>query len=153
MSGGDLEGAFEELGEFSVKPGTGMPIVDFTHRDEVNQCFGKMAKPPNWHVDKKYSNGRRWVRGKKRDEVLIASIGKEQDGKVWLHVSYSRPHRMPSYEDLLQIKKHWIGEMSKAIMVFPPKEFHVSIHEYCLHLWCCLDEDPLPEFSWGEGRI
>ena len=38
-------------------------------------------------------------------------------------------------------------------MVFPERKFHVNIHPFCLHLWCCLDGDGLPEFSHGLGTI
>lgn len=84
---------------------------------------------------------------------VIQSIAYEQDLKRWIHTSYSRRSRMPTYKDTQFIKKWFIGEDKKAIMVFPKKIEHVNIHEFCLHLWTCLEADPLPDFTQGSGSI
>ena len=60
---------------------------------------------------------------------------------------------MPTYDDISLVKKVFIGEDKKAIMIFPEKKYHVNIHSFCLHLWHCLDGDGLPEFSHGLGTI
>jgi hypothetical protein len=78
--------------------------------------------------------------------MVIASGTTELDGRRWAHVSFSRPRRMPSYDDLALVKERFIGVERKAISVHPPRSEHVSIHAYCLHLWCCLDGDGLPDF-------
>lgn len=83
---------------------------------------------------------------KSKGLMVMASIETEKDGKNWLHVSFSRRNKMPDYNDITFIKKHFVGEDRKAIMVFPSKDEHVNIHPYCLHLWCCMDEDVLPDF-------
>jgi hypothetical protein len=51
------------------------------------------------------------------------------------------------------VKRDFIGDDAKAIMVFPEKKHHVNIHPFCLHLWVCMDDNPLPEFSRGLGTI
>lgn len=79
--------------------------------------------------------------------TVICSVAKELDGKLWLHVSFAHPKRIPDYDEIQKIKKHFIGENKYAIMVFPEKDKHVNIHPYCLHLWHCVDGHPLPEFS------
>ena len=58
----------------------------------------------------------------------------------------------PSYDDLTRIKRDFIGEDKKAVLVLPEKENHVNIHDYCLHLFYSA-ENPLPEFSAGMGTI
>jgi hypothetical protein len=75
------------------------------------------------------------------------------NGQKWAHVSLSRQHTMPSYYDLIDVKREFIGEEHKAIMVFPKKEEHVNIHKYCLHLWVIVENDPLPDFTEGSGMI
>jgi len=90
---------------------------------------------------------------KSKGLVVIQSVTKEQDGKQWVHTSYSRKNRIPSYEDTLFIKKNFIGDDLKAIMIFPEKKEHVNIHPFCLHLWFCLDSDGLPDFTHGSGSI
>lgn len=82
---------------------------------------------------------------------IIASVSK-YDGQEWLHVSFSRAKRIPDYKDIQLIKRHFIGEDKKAVMVFPEKEFYVNVHPYCLHLFYS-PNNPLPEFSDGSGLI
>ena len=84
--------------------------------------------------------------------MIIASAGEYDDGKEWLHVSVSRKSRVPSYDDLTRIKRDFIGDDKKAVLVLPEKKNHVNIHDYCLHLFYSA-ENPLPEFSAGMGTI
>lgn len=79
--------------------------------------------------------------------TVMVDCVKKEDGKFWAHVSFSRPDRMPSYFDMADVKRLFIGENLKAIMVLPPSSHHVNIHSFCLHLWHCTSEDGLPEFS------
>lgn len=79
--------------------------------------------------------------------TVIMSRAIEDDGHIWLHVSMAHPHRMPTYEELADVKERFIGADKKAVMVFPPKSVHVNIHNFCLHLWHRMDGDSLPEFS------
>lgn len=79
--------------------------------------------------------------------LSIIITGEIHQDKKWLHVSFARKSRMPEYDDIRMIKRDFIGEDKKAIMIFPEKDKHVNIHPYCLHLFCCLDGDELPEFS------
>lgn len=72
--------------------------------------------------------------------------------RVWYHVSFSREHRLPSYADLRLVKQHWFGAQRWAIQIFPPSDEHVNIDDFCLHLWHCLDDFPMPSFSI-EGQI
>lgn len=85
--------------------------------------------------------------------VVIQSISIELDCKVWIHTSYSRRSRIPSYNDTTFIKRQFIGNDKKAIAVYPSSDEHVNIHNYCLHLWHCLDDDGLPDFTQGMGTI
>ncbi|KKM56455.1 hypothetical protein LCGC14_1551600 [marine sediment metagenome] len=75
-----------------------------------------------------------------------------RDDKYWLHVSCARLAKLPSYKDLKEVKRVFVGEDKKAIMVFPPESEHVNIHPNCLHLYAPLGDDPLPDFS-KEGSI
>lgn len=79
---------------------------------------------------------------------VIASAATMRDGREWLHVSFSRRSRLPTYADLQLVKREFIGSDRKAIMVFPEEKHHVNIHPNCLHLWYSAD-NPLPEFSVG----
>lgn len=83
---------------------------------------------------------------------VIASVRIMADGLEWLHVSFSRARKMPTYTDLQLVKRNFIGADKKAIMVFPEQENYVNLHPNCLHLWYSA-QNPIPEFSMGLGTI
>lgn len=83
---------------------------------------------------------------------VIASVAIFDDGREWLHVSFSRKNKMPTYDDLQLVKREFIGNDKKAVMIFPETKNYVNIHPNCLHLWYSAD-NPLPEFSAGTGAI
>lgn len=85
-------------------------------------------------------------------QVVIVSYKTEADGKLWLHVSTSFPHRLPTYDEMCSVKAMFMGAEQKAIQVFPPASEHCNVHPYCLHLWACLAGDPFPDFR-GDGGI
>lgn len=57
------------------------------------------------------------------------------DGDVWRHVSFSFPDHMPTYGDMLLVRKIFFPESVFVAQVFPPAELHVNNHPFCLHLW------------------
>jgi|GEM_PF-1254615 len=109
---------------------------------------------PGWEVSEMRGDGCLWI-NRPRGMRVICSIAREADGKRWLHVSLSRPSTMPRYEDLTYVKRQFLGDDFKAVMVFPEKRYHVNIHQYCLHLFHCLEPggDSLPEFSLDGASI
>lgn len=87
--------------------------------------------------------------------ILTASRwpGDTVSDRVWLHVSLSRPHSMPTYQDMCEVKELFIGPDRRAYQIFAEKAQHVNIHEYCLHLWCVVEgEDNFPAFG-KDGTI
>ena len=80
---------------------------------------------------------------------VICSACVEADGKRWVHVSCSRPNRIPSWEELRLVKDTFVGRDRKAIQVLPSDAEYVNAHPYVLHLWACLDGDGLPDFRKG----
>ena len=78
---------------------------------------------------------------------------KELDGKIWVHISASRRNKVPSWDDLMMIKCQFLGENKKAIQVLAPRSEHVNICSNCLHIWHCVDNDPLPDFTRGSGML
>lgn len=83
--------------------------------------------------------------GKRTGLFVLASIVTHED-QAWYHVSFSKPDKTPSYQDMAWVKDIWIGPDRSAFQLFPKKEEHVNIHEKCLHLWCCLDDFHIPDF-------
>lgn len=83
---------------------------------------------------------------------VICTARTENDGKRWMHVSYSRRVRLPSYEDSCLVKEVFIGRDKLALALHVPESQHVNIHPNVLHLWHCMDGDPVPDFR-VEGQV
>lgn len=60
--------------------------------------------------------------------------------------------KLPSWKDLRDVKDVFIGNR-KAIQVFPVAAEYVNIHPNVLHLFACLDDDGLPDFTSGTGSL
>ncbi len=85
--------------------------------------------------------------------TVIVTYADQLDGHEWQHVSATYGQRMPSYADLVAIKRLFIGPEAKAIEVYPPEAEHVNLHEHVRHLFSCMDGDPLPDFTRGTGSL
>ena len=110
------------------------------------------TKVKGWEVINEDANGR-WYRNKTgllacftldyRASPFDAEQGSRQER--WLHVSVSRRNKLPSWDDLRLVKDTFLPDWT-AYQILPPKEEHVNIHPYCLHLWVCLDRQVTPDF-------
>lgn len=84
--------------------------------------------------------------------VITTLEWREEDpSEKWLHVSMSRSDRLPNYEDMMEVKNLFIGADRTAIQIFPPSDKHVNIHPNCLHLFCCVTREILPDFRREGG--
>ena len=123
--------------------------TDLLKKIETRQAYMMSDKnKPGWILKKQNDDGGMWLHFQSYRSI-IASIAKEDDGRWWIHASiaHANQNRMPRYEELAMMKKNWIGEDHKAIMIFAEKKHHVNIRNNALHLFSCIDEDVLPEFS------
>ena len=85
---------------------------------------------------------------------IIVTGARYEDGKAWLHLSISRKNRQsPTWDAMCEVKDLFLGLERTALQIHPPRSKHVSIHPGCLHLWCCLDGDGLPDFTCGGETI
>jgi len=84
--------------------------------------------------------------------TVITSIKRELDNKLWLHVSLARPNKLPSWNDVLEVKNLFIGDKT-ALQVLPKKDKYIDCHKYCFHLWHCIDGDVTPDFTRGNNII
>jgi len=111
--------------------------------------------PPLWKVCEQGRNYFHVFNPSSGRLSVILSGDVEADGKRWLHASIARPDRLPSWDDIRFIKDRFVGEDLYAVQVLPPLSKHVNFHPYCLHLFACLDEWPLPDFTakYGGGIL
>ena len=66
------------------------------------------------------------------DKVIIISHESEDGG--W-HLSVSTKNRLPSYEEMKDIRYKFLPNRINAVEIFPPREKFVNIHKFCRHLW------------------
>ena len=71
----------------------------------------------------------------------------------WLHVSASRAHKIPDWDDMCRVKKAFIGEHREAVQVHPPADEYVNHHPYVLHLFCNLDRRIMPDFRKDHEQL
>lgn len=79
-------------------------------------------------------------------KVMLSVEAKDGDPRKWLHVSLSREDRLPSWDDIRTVKDIFIGRHRTAIQVLPREEEYVNLNKTVLHLWCCLNDEVLPDF-------
>lgn len=85
-------------------------------------------------------------------KVIFGVEWQEEDPETkWLHVSMSFKSKLPTYQDMKIVKDIFIGEERTAFQIFPPKTEHINLHANCLHLFCCVTKDILPDFRREGG--
>jgi len=117
--------------------------------------------PSEWKLEQEYANVRIYKRLRGVLVLVEVEIQREAGSvienvtvdTIWLHVSVSHKNRMPTYEELSEIKLIFIGNERKAIQVFPAAAEHYNRHPNCLHLFAPLERDPLPDFRDAEGKL
>ena len=82
---------------------------------------------------------------------VIRSKATYSDGD-WVHVSLSRPNRLPTWGDLKLVKQAFLGDVT-ALQILPKASNYVNIHPFCLHLWYCCDGERVPDFQKIKGQI
>jgi hypothetical protein len=124
---------------------------EFQRNKELTETLAPHVLPVWWEkVDIPPSNpfyGQQWYRNMNGLSVVFTADQSSGDGKTWLHVSMSRRSRMPTYEDMKEVKELFVGRNRQALQIFPKESEHVNIHNYCLHLWCAIEGDGLPAFG------
>lgn len=109
------------------------------------------ALPSTWRTLQTAEDGASFQH--KDGRRVVVSVARHEDDRRWLHASVSRRGKLPSYEDLCTLHREFIGPERRAVQVFAPEKQHVNLHPTCLHLWCCLDGDGMPDFTAGTGSV
>jgi len=124
---------------------------------DTTKTWSGLDAPNGWHITEgiyRYVEphdrcGHRWERLVGHPLRVFEDVSPKDDGKLWLHISVSRANqKMPTWEDLQEARRLFIGEHRECYMDFPPKERYVNIGNV-LHLWCCMDQPDgvLPHFE------
>ena len=84
--------------------------------------------------------------------TVIETVDAYSDGSTWLHVSLSRPRYVPTYADLVRVKRVFVGVDREAVQKFAAEGEHVNIESHTLHLWARLDGPATPDFRLFDAR-
>jgi hypothetical protein len=77
-------------------------------------------------------------------EVLMTKDTK--DGQTRIHMSVSHANRLPTWEEMKELREKYLPLNRDFIMFFPKIEDYVNIHPYCLHLVELKESDRLDKF-------
>jgi hypothetical protein len=113
--------------------------------------------PASWSRTGLYTNvGTFAKRDSLGDGALTVIVEVEShEGALWQHVSFSRNGgtKLPSWADVTDVKKLFIGDARAAVQVLPSADQHFSIAEV-LHLFSPIGFAlPLPDFRRDDGGL
>lgn|GEM_PF-1457515 len=103
--------------------------------------------PAAWSERTHTVTQRMWLVSRPDGPMSVIAGVEQHGGREWLHLSVARRNRLPSWEDLKLVKKVLAGPERQAIQVIPRDSEYVNQHAFCLHLFVCLGDDPVPSFT------
>lgn len=121
--------------------------MDWALSEIGSPVSGLKFPPAAWEIIQEWGCG--WALRHANGLRVLIDCSLKNDGKWWVHVSYSRKSWTPTQADGVMVKRAFLGDRY-AYAVFPPQENYVNIHAHCLHLWALVDDKDgavLPEFS------
>lgn len=68
-------------------------------------------------------------------KVLVSLDITPSQGVMWLHVSASHKDRTPTWDDMCDVKRNFIGEDKYAVQMHPPRDEYLNRATTVLHLW------------------
>lgn len=89
-----------------------------------------------------------WLLDSRFDAARVIVTSWRDDGIDWTHASMSHADRVPTYDELCLLHRAVWGDDGWAYQVHAPREAHVNLHAYVLHLWGRADgRAVLPNFG------
>ena len=73
------------------------------------------------------------VKSESRQGTVLAVVASSAEG--WDHVSVSTPLRCPNWAEMEQIKRLFFKEDEVAMQLHVKPDNHISVHNFCLHIW------------------
>jgi len=109
--------------------------------------------PATWAEDTRFRHPSGGAFARQDGLKVIWTASLENDDKRWIHISCSFSNHIPSWEDLKVVKLLFIGADRYAYQVFPSRAKYVNLHPFVLHLFSCLDGEPMPDFTGGTSSL
>ena len=70
------------------------------------------------------------------------SIDETPSGR-YLHLSISRPDRIPRWPEIVSARDAFLGRETACVHVVPDSRDHRNVHPFCLHIWAREDGTPI----------
>lgn len=86
-----------------------------------------------WRYQQVRKNGKEVPKGLR----VIASVDPHPEYGPLLHVSLSFPNRLPTWEDIKQVRAAFYSPNIDCMMVLPRAEHYVNLHSFVFHIWQC----------------
>lgn len=69
--------------------------------------------------------------------AVMVSFSTIEDGRKYLHISFSRPDRIPSWEEMRDALYDlpWVNCAKEIFMTLPPKQDYVNLNPNVMHWW------------------
>ena len=71
-----------------------------------------------------------FTKGSQKGMTVIWSFG-----CGWEHISIDGKHRMPTWDEMCELKDMFFDEDECCVQYHPPKSEYVNNVNYCLHIW------------------
>jgi hypothetical protein len=114
----------------------------------------KRAGPKGWMRMGIARYGAKFRNSADLDTGLVVHVdGRWYGDHRWIHISASGSRTTPSWEQMCEVKRAFVGEDTYAYAVMPPQQFYVNLQPWLLHWWVPLDGTTLPEFTMGYGLL
>lgn len=98
----------------------------------IKQLYEELSSRNDFHILRTGFDG--WMgkfsRGSQRGMTVMWSWG-----GGWEHVSMDGKNRMPTWEEMCQLKDMFFVEEECCVQYHPPKSEYVNNIPYCLHIW------------------
>lgn len=67
--------------------------------------------------------------------TVLANFGTTEMPTGWYkHTSLAHPSRLPTWEELKEVKEEFHGDVF-VFQALPPSAVYINVHNYCFHLW------------------
>jgi len=60
--------------------------------------------------------------------------GREPSNGRW-HMSVAHRERLPSWDEMKYVREKLLPPDVFLVLCWPPKDYWLNVHQYCLHLW------------------
>lgn len=67
--------------------------------------------------------------------ALIFCVEDHGDNGLCWHLSVSHEHRYPTWDEMMVFRSFFFDDDMEVIMVMPPLDEYINIHNNCFHLW------------------